>query len=341
MSKTLIILGNGFSIDFITKFNDYLISKNKEKTTIDLNNLFSLGDKVFNPWNHQSGFLSFEDCPALWTLGAHPNNSTQEASKLLSDIVTCANMFKNQKDDIGFAKVDQIYLKAYCELISYLKSLFVFYNEQIQDSDIESFLNETSWGWKSFFKNLERAKDTDEYIFVTYNYDIWLERILKSLNIKFSCLNQNRSKNVKIYKPHGSINYCSKDDLSINSYTAHKYSLLDDYKNLIIYEKDMLKYKGILIPPAGVSKNSGQWTNKIRTQVIKKAGELSENDKIILCGISYWFVDRYEIDRLLLSVNPETSLVYINPNPPSELNSVLMIIFKKYKLYQTSDNIGE
>lgn len=341
MAKTLIVLGNGFSIDFIKKFNEYCISQKKAEKNIDLTNLFSLGDKVINPWNHKQGFLSFADCQSLWTLGAHPYISSQETSKLLSDIVTCVNMYKNQESDDGFYKVEKIHLKAYCELIAYLKSLFVYYNSQITDDELKDFLEKTDWGWQKFFLRLQKTATSNELIFVTYNYDIWLERILKTLQIKFSCLNIKDSDSIKILKPHGSINFCCKKDLTINSYKAHTYSLLDNYEDLIIHEENMLDYKPILIPPAGESKNSGFWAKNIREEVLQKAKTLTENDKIIICGLSYWYVDRYEIDKLLLAVNPKSELCFINPNPPSELNSVLMTIFDKFRLYKTSETLGE
>lgn len=333
MAKTIVMLGNGFSIDFITKFNEF----SDKKKPIDLTNLFSQGDKVKNPWNEKKGFLSFADCPSLWTLGAHPNISAQETNKIITDIVTCANMMKNKTDETE--EVSQIYLRAYCEFISYIKSLFVYYNEQITDKEIENFIKSVDWGWKFFFEKMKSSKN--EYIFITYNYDIWLERIFKALKIKYSCLDKYTKSNITMIKPHGSINYCSTEDMKVNSYSKHRYYINDDYPDIKINSDNMLSYRGILIPPAGESINSGNWASKLRDQVLKCTSDIKKNDNVIICGISYWYVDRFEIDKFLLSINPEANVFYINPNPPSDLNSVLMTVFKHYKVYKNSDCIGE
>ena len=59
-----------------------------------------------------------------------------------------------------------------------------------------------------------------------------------------------------------------------------------------------------------------------------------------MCGISYWHVDRREIDEVLINLNPETEFIYINPVPPRDLNAVLISIFSNYVLQTSSDNIG-
>lgn len=108
----------------------------------------------------------------------------------------------------------------------------------------------------------------------------------------------------------------------------------------------MTKYStGAIIPPAGDSARlqiTSSWAATIRNEAIKKAKELS-NDKesiVVMCGISYWHVDRREIDELLINLNSDTELTFINPVPPRDLNAVLISIFKNYVLQTSSDNIG-
>ena len=80
MKKAFIILGNGFTIDFLhyyAEFNPTISDK------IDVRNLFRLGDKIDTPWDDKPGFLSYKHCPSLWTLGARPGNTIQESTALI------------------------------------------------------------------------------------------------------------------------------------------------------------------------------------------------------------------------------------------------------------------
>ena len=60
---------------------------------IDVSNLFRLGDRIKSPWDGKPGLLSYKNFPNLWTLGARPQNSVEESLELISEIITCANMF--------------------------------------------------------------------------------------------------------------------------------------------------------------------------------------------------------------------------------------------------------
>ena len=210
MRKAFIILGNGFTIDFLQYYSKVDSSINEK---IDVCNLFRLGDKISTPWEEKPGFLSFKNCPALWTLGARPYNTKEESNALIEEIITCANMFfdfvnepeqKTKRLELTNSNKDKIYLRAYSELNMYLRHLFSSYNTMITDKQLEKFLNgNTSWGWIDFFKAIEKS-EYDKITFVTYNYDIWLERILKILKIPFRINGFDKScdEKVEIIKPH-------------------------------------------------------------------------------------------------------------------------------------------
>ena len=57
--NVLIILGNGFYIDLMKT-----IDKSED---VNLGNLFASGEDVPWPETGASGFLSFQNCPNLWT----------------------------------------------------------------------------------------------------------------------------------------------------------------------------------------------------------------------------------------------------------------------------------
>ena len=107
--EILIVLGNGFSIDFI---------KSIDKKGIDLSNLFANGDNVSWPANDEPGFLSKYRCPALWQLGARANVDALESIKLIEDIITCANVSASAENPSINIESNNVYIRAYHELVS-------------------------------------------------------------------------------------------------------------------------------------------------------------------------------------------------------------------------------
>lgn len=96
MKSVFIILGNGFTIDFIN--NTMLFQKIKKRRD--------------------------------------PNQKAKRLSMI------------NSEDD-------RIYLRAYCELIVYLRQLFSWYDSLIDDVLLKEFVSTCSdWGWLSFLQNL-------------------------------------------------------------------------------------------------------------------------------------------------------------------------------------------
>lgn len=353
MKKAFIILGNGFTIDFLdyySKFDNTISSK------IDVHNLFRFGDKINTPWDDKPGFLSFKNCPALWTLGARSNNSPEESTALIEEIITCANMFfdfvnepdqKAKRLELTNSNKDRLYLKAYSELIVYLRHLFSCYDSMISDDKLSEFLNSgTKWGWATFFKNFCTRK-YDKITFITYNYDIWLERIFKALDISFCVngFNEPVTSGIEIIKPHGSVSFVPKGDLS----TTYSISYSLDFEGVPIEQLE-LKYdklthyeKGAIIPPAGDSsrlETTAPWSHYLRNEAKRAALEITDKDEIVLCGISYSHVDRRELDELLINLNQDSNFTFINPLPPRDLNAVLISIFEKYVQQSSSTEIG-
>lgn len=331
MKKVFIILGNGFTIDFLNCIN--------KSNIINASNLFHNGEKVPWPGNNKSGFLSYKYCPNLWNLGARPNSDSEQTIKLIEDIITCANIL--QKDN---RNESNIYIKAYKELASYLYALFVYYDKQIYIDDIDL----CKWGWADYLEKLNRSSDVSSVHIVTYNYDVWLERVLKKLNVEFDIAGfENRSSKFKIYKPHGSISFVHNvkkvvDDFKIDYDSDTNDGSIDEFR--VKYEDlDALNKINAIIPPAGDSSRLDfKWATVVRNQAISTAKELEEQDEIIFCGISYWHVDRLEIDSILMKINPEISNVrVINPNPPRVLNAVMTTLYKNVIFYNDSTSIGD
>ena len=337
-------------MDFLHYYAKKIDKNISEK--IDVRDLFHYGDRIYTPWNTEPGFLSYKYCPSLWTLGARTNNNAEESNALIEEILTCANMvfdFVNEPDQkekrIQFAdkNKDKLYLKAYCELITYLRQLFSCYNEMISDDQLSDFVKDTEWGWVRFFKSI---KDFEKITIITYNYDIWLERILKALGVSFgvSGFDDCSDKLIEVIKPHVSISFVTD---AISKGYGVKYAL--DFEGLQINElrvqyTDLTQYdKSFIIPPAGDSmrlERCSPWSYSLREKAKNAALSIRDDDEIVLCGISYWHVDRRELDSLLISLNEDSHFTFINPAPSRDLNAVLTSVFKNYILQSSSTEIG-
>lgn len=328
VKNIFIMLGNGFSID--------LMNQLKMSDKINLSNLFAAGSDVPWPATDSPGFLSFQNCPNLWTLGARPYLNGEDSLRIIEDVITCANILP-QRTEIK----DKIYIRAYNELEQYLMSLFVHYTGKVKLR--KDKIN--NWGWVKFLRSLASNKDVKTVNIVSFNYDVWLELILELYGIPFSIAGLSEKKEkFHIFKPHGSIAFHStkrdKEAYSIQYRDSFDNHPLKDFK----YDNknlDCLNLVNAIIPPAGDSTRLSQmWSSELRNQIKMAATSLGKDDSVVICGLSYWHVDRKEIDTYLSAISPEIeNLIMINPNPPEVLNAVLMTLFNQYIVIPDSKNL--
>lgn len=328
--KISIILGNGFTVDLI-KFLSNHDTTIKDK--INVSNLFSDGSVLRWPLDNRPGFLSYKNCPHLWTAGARSYLSANETLEILERVVTCANVYSLKKTETINDKIGNGFLQAYKELVAYLKYLFIHYN-----SEIRSLPDETKdWSWSKLFKQLNEDTSIEEVVIVTYNYDIWLERVLDQLGIEYSIplLSQKETAKFQIFKPHGSISYLHKKSLPKDSFSINYNSFFMDcpISDMVVSYTDLDKHTPInfLIPPAGeAGRSSSTWAQSIRNECTSRITNFKESDIAIICGLSYWHVDRAEIDTLLNSMNSGMDIVHVNPAPSQTLDAVLNSLFSSY-----------
>ena len=336
--KLFLVLGNGFSIDLLTHAN--LIDE------LDVINLFNNGSEVRWPGNNTAGFLSYRHCPNLWNLGARPNMTSQESMSLLEDIITCVNVYalRNMTPRASHSeKPNDIYIKAYHELSIYLRSLFSYYNNKV-DTISDKLEN---WPWLNYLKEISTSKEYSEITIVTYNYDIWLERILKELNIShrvsmISGGDFGDNPKIKILKPHGSISfYHTNQQESEFSIPYNRDILSDAVTDNFIVDYDIPVSRCLvnaMIPPAGDSDRfKHTWAGQIKQSVSGLAGQLKNDDDLMFCGLSYWHVDRSEIDDILIKCSPEVNVYLFNPKPNPSFNAVLTSMFNNY-VFHTNSN---
>lgn len=334
----LVVLGNGFSID--------LIKHLQKETNIDLTNLFRNGDKVPWPANNEPGFLSQYHCPELWKLGARPNIENGKAMKLIDDIITCANVSASSEHPSINAESNNVYIRAYHELVIYLKYLFIYYNNEISDDDLKTAIAD-NWGWSSIFKNLNENSDILSVTVVTYNYDILLERILRLLGIRYQVkgFDDNEEK-FRIIKPHGSISFRSKKEYDKESFTIkyNRDSLGGSTDDLLVDEQvdfDKISNINTMIPPSGESgRYKFVWSNVLRSEVSLDVKKLKEEDDVIFGGLSYCNVDRTEIDSIITALNSEVNIKIINPDTNNTFGAVISSVFENYIHYVDSSILG-
>lgn len=338
--KLFLVLGNGFTIDFLN-----FIGRKEE---IDVVNLFRRGTEVPWPTTGMPGFLSFKHCPHLWNLGARPNMDSNSAMQLIEDIITCVNVYasKQKRNPVGHEyRPNDIYIYAYKELLQYLKHLFIFYDRKVMNipDDVKE------WSWLKFLDHANKSDYYSEIVVVTYNYDIWLERILDKYDIPFNVgLVGSNEKNAKItiFKPHGSISFVHKQKTDRDSYTIKlDNELLDGSMDefSVGYHNLADNYLvSALIPPAGESSRFNHtWASQIRGAAKYKASKLDSKDEMIICGLSYWHVDRAELDELFVSCDPLLNVTMVNPNPQRTINAVLTSIFSNFVTYSGSETLED
>lgn len=333
--KFLLILGNGFSLD--------LLSHIKQLEHVPLTNLFAHGDKLVWPADGNHAFISFRNTPNLWILGVRPSNPPNKNNQIIENIITCANSYylkSPSSRSFGSSDKRSIYIDAYRELVVYLKYLFVSFDAAIQID--EKILSD--WSWAKLLKALSNDTEVERVDVVTFNYDVWLERTLEVLKIDYhiSGMSKDNKGKFSITKPHGSISFIHKKPLdpfafSINYSSDYLEGNLDDFE----IKMSNLKLNTPIIPiipPAGDSERFNlTWAGSLRKDAVNKAESLRKGDRVILCGLSYWHVDRREIDDLLLKVSDQVELAFINPTPPETFDAVLTSLFQHYEHYISID----
>ena len=184
--KISLILGNGFTIDFLK----YISTDTHDLTkSINVTNIFADGGALRWPLDGRPGFLSYKHCPNLWGVGARSFLSSAASIEILERVVTCANVYSLKRTEVLGDKTGNGFLHAYKELVSYLKYLFIHYNKQV--ATLPANIGE--WSWSKFLLQLNSDPEIEEVIVISYNYDIWFERILEELKIEFEVplLNKN------------------------------------------------------------------------------------------------------------------------------------------------------
>jgi hypothetical protein len=154
----------------------------------------------------------------------------------------------------------------------------------------------------------------------------------------------NAANKINIFKPHGSISFAHKHTRDPTAFEivynrdwpdapASDFSVT--YDNL-----DKYYLVNAMIPPAGDSGRFNQtWAREIRSALLKTIKEYKAHDEVVVCGLSYWHVDRAELDELLVSLPQEINIKMVNPNPNRSLNTVVASLFSNFISYSNATEL--
>lgn len=310
---------------------------------VNFTNLFASGGDVTWPATERPGFLSYEHCPNLWALGARQTVTAQAAYEVIEQIITAVNACCLADPS---SLDDGIYIRAYKELVAYLRYLFVHYDTEMQSAKFfekEEIFEPINW----LLDAVNEPTVTDINV-ISFNYDALLERCLQNKGIPFSIplLNDVSGAKTRIHKPHGSITFCGKKPIDKSAFEIN-YSGGSRFTEGAISELEV-RYHGLdghfpllgILPPAGESdRYRHRWIRQIWDQALLAAKALGPNDLVVIYGLSYWHVDRKEIDMVLGEVSRRTRVISVNPNPSPHFEAVCCSLFKSYQSYATSKQL--
>jgi hypothetical protein len=258
--------------------------------------------------------------------------------------VSAPQSVRGRSPRIRDGRPNDLYIFGYKELALYLKHLFVYYDNKIRQLPAEA----VQWPWARFLKRVHQSDTYDSVTIIAHNYDVWLERVLREIDVPFTVSQiepETTDTKIRIFKPHGSISFAHRTIRDRQAFAiSHNYELLDGAASDFTVRYDELDENYLinaLIPPAGESgRFNHTWAGQIRGAAKAAAGKLRGEDELLLCGLSYWHVDRAELDELLVACDPATNVKMINPHPLRSMDAVLTSIFDNYISY-TSTSVLE
>ena len=322
------IIGNGYSINLVKILEQYNYI---EKDAINLKNLFSMADRIPDR-NTGNGYFCKYNFPNLWQLGVRSTIDSESASKIISNITSSYILYLNRCISRN-SEVDKshICVRTYFELNKYLKSLILYYDKLIYEAITKLIAKKSTDEIVQLFPLINEIGVED--LVISYNYDIWLERLLTSCHNKYSYagITSNNHANIKIYKPHGSVNFdlCNhiEDESNIYDVSTDNLKIIDLENNHL---PSVFNYS-LIIPPSGfIIGQSNSWVAKIR-EGLTSSLQQSCPSKVVFYGLSYDIVDRDEINEIICQLDiTSTEIVYVNPKPSSNLDYILSQHFEHY-----------
>jgi len=276
MKKFGLLVGNGFTLDWVSQFG--LHSSFPFRT-------FSSRNIRYNTFIHK--------LPAV-------KQTLKKLKENMDDYTAITNYIQEH-----WADTDK-----YCQLRRFLAIAYSTLQLEIDKYEIKD------WKW---LKWLEENRD-GLVCAISLNYDVLLENVLRVAGISHYRTGTNEAiGKVPILKPHGSIDFDSSNTF-IDYSPEQRWNMITAPNNVdyvhVIPKSEWLgpRMQADLIPPSVHNyQRHHTWVKSMFRQYHSTAKDL---DALIIIGISYWKVDRPEINFFLENL-PEHATVFIIDSAPN------------------------
>ncbi len=282
MSKrTLLVVGNGLNIDL----REYLPS-----TLSRFDTRCPLAWDVPTPEKESEPLLA--NLPILSQI----LSESKASNPSLTDFQHLEKMFRKYPD----------HLKLRVEVQHFLVIAFSHYQMQINR------VNLLTWKWATYL----RGNQQDIVAAVSFNYDLLLERAFTISGMRYFTFDiSDVHAGIPLIKPHGSIDFTSTAIAAKAGYPINIWASHNDFPQRRLRPDELLRPRidAEIVPPTQRSHTEKyQWVAPGYDFIESLSAQI---ERCVVIGISYWEVDRPEIDRLLASLGKGTTIEIANPHP--------------------------
>ena len=222
--------------------------------------------------------------------------------------------------DLTSFRATQDYIRLTAELRHFIAMSYSHYQWEA-----DRFVTMNSWPWGNFLRSIADRLQ----LVVSFNYDLNVESLLESAGRELfhvgvsRGLGQVSTSAVPIAKPHGSIDYRPRSGNIVipgrPQYPVNNVFELADMPIETMPRSEIRRPRltaDVVLPAEASEYSDFQWVRPVR-QWASRLG--SRTSYLILMGLSYWSVDRPEIDSILNSVSSGATAIVANPHPDSDL----------------------
>jgi hypothetical protein len=221
--------------------------------------------------------------------------------------------------------------KTIVELRHFVALSFAAYQKQS-----DRFATAASWPWGQFIVSIaDRLQGV-----VSYNYDLNVETVLEASGVplRHLAVPQTSLSALPLVKPHGSIDYVPASGVIGGQKPSYPINIFMEMCDMPIqrlprYSLQVARYAAdVVIPTEASGYSEFQWVRPGRLWA-RRAGV--DTRVLILMGLSYWPVDRPELDELIESIPATATAIVGNPSPNPELIDRLGVQFSNVIEWRT------
>jgi hypothetical protein len=302
---TFLIVGNGISIDFSKTFSTFGLHPSRPLSNLENQEKVDI-----------NYFLKY--IPDIENLLLTVNNKMRD-----NHFEAIEEYFNSILDTPDFYKKET-------QLQNFLMVLYGIFQKEA------NMLDYSEWKWTKYFnKNAERIA-----LVASFNYDLLLETAIKNSNNTYNRLRSNESPgDIKIFKPHGSIDFDLSGLIGIPNFDPRIHEVYNNNSDSVtVISSNKWKEPRMqvdIIPPNSTNyhRNKRAWID----EGYKESLMLLKQNRIkhvIIAGHSYGQADREEINELINNITFKANFYFVNPYPaPQELEDHIKKVHKHHNIY--------